>query len=151
MCLTIFSPMRRSDRPWEFGLTFSCIRYWEYLALLTLGLLAFQTFLQPGPSSSYTQLIGYLGLATEAILPIPQILANHRAQSCKGFRVSVLANWLLGDAMKMGFFFLAEEGKIPWAFKLCGIFQATCDVGLGVQYWIFGDESTDALERIEKD
>lgn len=128
----------------------SCTRYWEYLALLTLALLAFQTFLQPGPSSSYTQLIGYMGLATEAILPIPQILANHRAQSCKGFRVSVLANWLLGDAMKMGFFFLAEEGKIPWAFKLCGIFQAACDVGLGIQYWMFGDESKDALEKIEK-
>lgn len=92
-----------------------------------------------------------MGLAIEAILPIPQILANHRAQSCKGFRVSVLANWLLGDAMKMGFFFLAEEGKIPWAFKLCGIFQAACDVGLGIQYWMFGDESRDALERIEKD
>ena len=41
--------------------------------------------------------------------------------------------------MKMGFFFMAEEGKIPWAFKMCGIFQAMCDIGLGVQWWIYGD------------
>lgn len=41
--------------------------------------------------------------------------------------------------MKMGFFFLSEEDKVPWAFKMCGIFQACCDAGLGVQYWVYGD------------
>lgn len=41
--------------------------------------------------------------------------------------------------MKMGFFFLSEEGKVPWAFKMCGLFQACCDAGLGVQWWVFGD------------
>ena len=51
----------------------------------------------------------------------------------------MLANWLLGDAMKMGFFFLSEEGKVPWAFKMCGIFQACCDAGLGVQWMVFGN------------
>ncbi len=53
--------------------------------------------------------------------------------------MSVLANWLFGDAMKMGFFFLSEEGKVPWAFKLCGIFQALCDLGLGWQYRVYGE------------
>ena len=116
----------------------SDLRYWEYLLLLTLLLLALYTFLDPHPTSPYTIFIGYLGLAIEAILPLPQILANQRARSCKGFRVSVLANWLLGDAMKMGFFFLSEADRVPWAFKMCGIFQACCDAGLGVQYWIYG-------------
>ena len=41
--------------------------------------------------------------------------------------------------MKMGFFFLSDAGKVPWAFKACGCFQAACDVGLGVQYWMYGD------------
>ena len=114
-------------------------RYWEYLLGLTLTLLALHTFFRPTSSSLYNQIIGYVGLAIEAILPLPQIHANQRAQSCKGFRLSVLANWLLGDAMKMGFFFMSEQGKVPWAFKLCAIFQAFCDGILGTQYWLYGD------------
>ena len=51
----------------------------------------------------------------------------------------MLVNWLFGDAMKMGFFFLSPEGEVPWAFKACGVFQALCDVGLGVQWWAYGD------------
>ena len=47
---------------------------------------------------------------------------------------------------------MAEEGKVPWAFKMCGIFQAACDVGLGMQYWLYGegtglDERNGSLER----
>ncbi len=53
--------------------------------------------------------------------------------------MSVLANWLLGDAMKMGYFFASDAGKVPWAFKMCGVFQAGCDAALGVQYWMYGD------------
>ena len=115
--------------------------YWETVGGFTLFLLVMHTIVrpQPGATDPYTLFIGYVGLATEAILPIPQMMANASARSCKGFRVSVLGNWLLGDVMKMGFFFLAEEGKVPTAFKLCGSFQACCDVGLGVQWWMYGD------------
>jgi hypothetical protein len=73
----------------------------------------------------------------EATLPLPQIFANARSRSCKGFRLSVLASWLLGDAMKM-FWFFTSPTEIPWAFKLCGIFQAGCDAFLGVQYLMYG-------------
>jgi hypothetical protein len=40
--------------------------------------------------------------------------------------------------MKMFWFFTATS-EIPWAFKLCGIFQMCCDFFLGVQYAIYGD------------
>ena len=122
-------------------LTIRLYRYWEFLALLTLSLLVLQTLLTPTPTTHtvYTTFIGYLGLAIEATLPLPQILANRQLQSCKGFRVSVLANWLFGDAMKMMFFFASDAGKVPWAFKACGIFQAACDLGLGIQYWTYGN------------
>ncbi len=44
--------------------------------------------------------------------------------------------------MKMLFFFMAEK-PIPWAFRLCGIFQFACDLLLGGQYLAFGSpEST---------
>jgi len=85
----------------------------------------------------YSALIGYIGLSVEATLPLPQIFSNSRSRSCKGFRFSVLAMWLAGDAMKM-FWFFTSATEIPWAFKLCGIFQAGCDVFLGIQFLMYG-------------
>lgn len=123
--------------------------YWEYLLAITLVLLILHTFIQPTNTSSYTKSIGYLGLAIEATLPLPQILANYRAQSCKGFRVSVLANWLLGDTMKISYYLASEPGKVPWAFKMCGIFQACCDACLGAQYFVYGNGQEDVYRAGE--
>ena len=83
--------------------------------------------------------MGYVALTIEATLPLPQIWANEVRRGCKGFRVSVLANWLMGDTFKMVFFFMKGADEVPWAFKLCGIFQACCDCYLGIQYWRWGD------------
>lgn len=41
--------------------------------------------------------------------------------------------------MKM-FWFFTSTTAIPWAFKVCGIFQAICDFMLGVQYVMYGDK-----------
>lgn len=147
------SPTTCRDTPNSAMLTSRPSRYWEYLLGLTLSLLVIHTFIRPTAASLYTNVIGYVGLAIEAVLPLPQIISNQRAHSCKGFRLSVLVNWLLGDAMKMAFFFHSEPGKVPWAFKLCGIFQACCDVGLGAQYWVYGDGQEDVARMggLEKD
>lgn len=115
------------------------LRYWSTLAYFTFALFAVHTFLPPiAHSKAYITFLGYAGLGIEAILPVPQIYSNQKAQSCKGFRISVLASWLAGDAMKMSYFFLSKE-YIPWAFRMCGIFQAMCDCYLGIQYWRFGE------------
>jgi hypothetical protein len=106
-----------------------------YFAGTLLFIHVFLPFLSRTPF--YITLLGYVGLAIEAILPIPQILKNHRARSCRGFRLSVIINWLAGDTMKMSYFFLSKE-FIPWPFRLCGIFQACCDSYLGVQFWMYG-------------
>lgn len=42
--------------------------------------------------------------------------------------------------MKMFWFFTATS-EIPLAFKLCGLFQATCDSILGIQYYVYGNGS----------
>ena len=94
-------------------------------------------------SEFYINLLGYIGLAIEATLPVPQIISNYRSGSCKGFRLSVLAAWLIGDSMKMSYFFFSQE-LIPLAFKLCGVFQCMCDVYLGVQYYMFIQASSRA-------
>lgn len=115
--------------------------YWQFLLAIFIGLTVLELLLAPFGSvySGYSALIGYVGLSVEATLPIPQLLANARSRSCKGFRVSVLASWLLGDAMKM-FWFFTSTTEIPLAFKLCGIFQACCDTIIGVQYLMYGDQ-----------
>jgi hypothetical protein len=124
---------KANPAPWPLG------RYWQFLLWMFIGLtlnellLAQIPFLYP----AYSKLIGYTGLLVEATLPLPQILANWRSRSCRGFRLSVLAFWLLGDATKM-FWFFTSVTEIPWPFKLCGMFQACCDSFLGVQYLMYG-------------
>jgi len=122
--------------------------YWQFLGLLTAGLLALHVLLAPSSSRArpYTAVLGALGLTIEATLALPQLWSNYCSRSTRGFRVSVLANWLLGDAMKMSFFFLQGGGKVPWAFKACGVFQAVCDVGLGLQWWIYGSGDEEGVE-----
>src|SRR5947207_4309166 len=88
-----------------------------------------------GWSLTFISLVGYLALGIEATLPIPQVIANHRNRSCKGFRVSVIFFWLLGDCMK-GIFFTYSE--TPTAFKLCGLCQFCFDVTLAYQYFTYG-------------
>lgn len=131
------------------NLTQSIFRYWLFLAYFVAVLTV--VHLTPiSDSATYISVLGAVGLAVEATLPLPQILANHRSGSCKGFRVSVLAAWIIGDAMKMSYFFCSTD-TIPWAFKLCGMFQCVCDLYLGFQYWMFtrasGHPAGSTLER----
>ncbi|KAJ5689317.1 hypothetical protein N7462_003709 [Penicillium macrosclerotiorum] len=122
-------------RPYDFWQWKNTRPYWLFLAYF-IAILAVVHLTPISDSATYISILGCIGLAVEAILPVPQILANHRSGSCKGFRLSVLAAWIIGDTMKMSYFFCSEE-VIPWAFKLCGMFQCVCDLYLGVQYWMF--------------
>ncbi|KAK0739571.1 hypothetical protein B0T21DRAFT_362886 [Apiosordaria backusii] len=139
---------KERKRPFNFWQWRSPKPYWQFVLSLFAGLVACELLLSPIPSvyQGYSSTIGYIGLAVEAILPLPQIIANAKSRSCKGFRFSVLASWLLGDTMKM-FWFFTSKTTIPWAFKLCGIFQACCDSFLGVQYWMYGKGPTEIKEH----
>lgn len=124
--------------PWHW-LTRRSHSYWQFLLYLFILLIALELILAPftGVYAMYSVLLGYIGLSVEATLPLPQIFSNIRSRSCKGFRLSVLVSWLAGDTMKM-FWFFTSVTQIPWAFKLCGIFQAGCDAFLGIQYLMYG-------------
>jgi hypothetical protein len=122
-------------RPFNFWQWRSRKPYWQFVLYFTATLAVLELFV--GFNVAYTTLQGYFALGVEAILPIPQVLENERRRSCKGFRLSVLANWLVGDVFKMTYFFLSE-GDVPLAFKACGLIQTVCDCYLGIQYWRFG-------------
>ncbi|KAM0813514.1 hypothetical protein AB5N19_13508 [Seiridium cardinale] len=115
--------------------------YWQFLLYLFITLTVLELIVAPMGSlyATYWGLLGIIGLGVEATLPLPQLIANFRSKSCKGFRVSLLASWIVGDALKMYWFFTSTT-EIPWAFKICGMFQAACDLGLGIQYLIYGDQ-----------
>lgn len=130
-----FAALDRTRRPYDFWQWRASRPYWLFLGYLTGALAVLQVVV--GGSGLYVSTIGYFALAVEGTLPLPQIINNQTNRSCRGFRVSVLANWLVGDVMKMSFFFLSET-TITWPFKLCGLFQFACDLYLGVQYLQFG-------------
>ncbi|KAG5916728.1 hypothetical protein E4U42_007528 [Claviceps africana] len=127
------------SRPYNFWQWRSHKPYWHFLLYLLAGLIVCEVVFRPSEPlySAYSAFIGYLGLSIEATLPIPQLIANAQTQSCKGFRLSVLASWIGGDAMKV-FWFFTSTSAIPPAFKICGCFQAACDCLLGVQYLLYG-------------
>ncbi|PWY79622.1 PQ loop repeat protein [Aspergillus heteromorphus CBS 117.55] len=128
-------------RPYEFWQWKSAKPYWLFLAYMIGALTFIQIILPPIASSDfYINVLGYVGLAVEATLPLPQIVKNHKSHSCAGFRVSVLAAWILGDMMKLSYFFCSQE-VIPWAFRMCGLFQCVCDLYLGVQFWMYSASS----------
>ncbi|TRX96187.1 hypothetical protein FHL15_002911 [Xylaria flabelliformis] len=128
-------------RPYNFWRWRSSKPYWQFLLCLSVALTVLELLLAPFDSiyPIYSALIGYIGLSVEATLPLPQLYANAQSGSCKGFRFSVLASWIVGDSMKMFWFFTATT-EIPLAFKLCGVFQAICDALIGVQYFLYGNK-----------
>ncbi|KAJ4145529.1 hypothetical protein LMH87_004377 [Akanthomyces muscarius] len=126
------------ERPYNFWQWKADKPYWHFLMYFALALCVLQLLFAPIHSfyGFYSEMIGVIGLSVEATLPLPQIVANIQTRACKGFRLSILASWLIGDAMKMIWFFTSAS-EIPWAFKVCGIFQASCDSLLGLQYFFF--------------
>ncbi|CAI4210403.1 unnamed protein product [Parascedosporium putredinis] len=65
-------------RPYNFWQWRSPKPYWNFLLYLSVTLFVCEFLLSPFSSvyTGYATLLGYLGLAIEATLPIPQILAN---------------------------------------------------------------------------
>ncbi|KAH8732062.1 hypothetical protein GQ44DRAFT_755401 [Phaeosphaeriaceae sp. PMI808] len=129
-----------STRPYAFWQWRGTRPYWTFLAYFTATLLGAHIVVGLTPFFvPYTDLLGAIALSIEATLPLPQLYANYTRKGCRGFRPSVVVNWVIGDTFKMWFFFASSNGEVPWAFKACGVFQATCDLGLAVQYLVWGD------------
>ncbi|KAL6703413.1 hypothetical protein ACN47E_009672 [Coniothyrium glycines] len=130
-------PMRR---PWGFWQWRAARPYWSFLTYLSGALLVLHVLFAATPwFMPYTSLLGTVALSIEATLPLPQLLANFSAKGCRGFRPSVIVNWVIGDSFKMWYFFTSGPGEVPLAFKACGVFQACCDLGLAAQYLWYGD------------
>ncbi|KAH8146876.1 uncharacterized protein LAJ45_09250 [Morchella importuna] len=124
-----------TKRPFNFWQWRPQRPYWEFLAYFFVITAILQLFF--GSSEFFVGLLGYCALGVEAGLPIPQVLANQKARSCKGFRLSVLVSWLIGDIMKTVFFYSSDH--VGMQFRLCAGIQFALDAYLGFQFWMFGN------------
>ncbi|KAF3926648.1 hypothetical protein ABW21_db0200568 [Orbilia brochopaga] len=129
------------ERPYNFWQWRQQRPFWEFLFYFTSTVGILQLFF--GSNTLFVSLLGYLALGIEATLPIPQVVANYRNQSCKGFRVSVIIFWLIGDCLKGVFF---SYSQTPMVFKLCGLCQFCFDLTLGYQYYAYGERDAAAIE-----
>ncbi|KAI5812075.1 hypothetical protein BZA77DRAFT_325454 [Pyronema omphalodes] len=142
-----FSAVTSSSRPYGFWQWRSQRPYWTFLVYFVLGTAVMQLLL--GKSQTWVDALGYIALGIEATLPLPQVFANEKGRSCQGFRLSVLTMWLIGDAMKMIYFFTGD--KIGTQFKLCAGVQMVFDMYLGVQFLRFGAEPITKKEEEMKE
>ncbi|KAI5780874.1 hypothetical protein EDC01DRAFT_710394 [Geopyxis carbonaria] len=122
-------------RPYSFWQWRAQQPYWSFLAYFTAATAVLQVLF--GGSGLFVDLVGYVALGIEAALPLPQVLANQRRRSCAGFRMSVMASWILGDVMKMMYFL--QNDNVGFQFKACAAVQMCLDAGLGVQFLCFGN------------
>lgn len=135
-------------RPYDFWQWRAPRPYWSFITYFSAALLGAHVLVAATPFFlAYTDVLGAVALTIEATLPIPQLLANWQRKGCAGFRPSVIVNWVIGDTFKMWFFFASSAGEVPWAFKACGIFQASCDLGLAAQYLVWGDGPAGSGEK----
>jgi hypothetical protein len=135
-----FQHGKETNRPYDFWQWRAPRPYWTFITYFTAVFLVGHLLMsRTGLFIRYTDLLGMVALTIEATLPLPQLYSNWQRKGCKGFRPSVIVNWVIGDTFKMWFFFASSNGAVPWAFKACGIFQACCDLGLAAQYLVWGD------------
>lgn len=88
------------------------------------------------PLPPLAALTGALSALFEAVLPLPQIVNNHRRGSVEGLSLAMIAMWALGDGGKLGFFLWERQ---PLQFVLCAAVLLSLDLVVLGQFWLYGD------------
>lgn len=136
-------PETISKRPGALWQWKSFGSYLEFIALLIL--VHCSVFLLLHPFNWYVTTLGFIALGLEATLPIPQFIVNFERKSTAGFRRSVLAGWLAGDAFKTVYFFLTPDNAV--SFKACAIFQLSVDIALVAQTYLYREQTALDLQN----
>lgn len=53
----------------------------------------------------------------------------------------MIISWLLGDIFKTSYFFFGDA-NVTWQFKACAIVQFSFDIGIAIQFCVYGDRKT---------
>ncbi|EGV63951.1 hypothetical protein CANTEDRAFT_105821 [Yamadazyma tenuis ATCC 10573] len=122
-------------RPYNFWQWYQDhIVYWEFLVGFSLSLTVLALVFQS--SSVFISTIGFLGLFSESLLPLPQILLIHRMKSVKNFKWILLLSWLGGDFVKINYL-LFGTNEVSSIFMSAALFQTALDVFIVSQYFYY--------------
>jgi len=75
----------------------------------------------------YVELIGFLSLAIEATLGVPQLVKNYKNKSTEGLSIALILSWFVGDAFKTVYFISTRS---PLQFIMCGALQLLVDCAI---------------------
>eukprot|EP00750_Incisomonas_marina_P014579 INCI1769.1.p1 GENE.INCI1769.1~~INCI1769.1.p1 ORF type:complete len:329 (+),score=39.70 INCI1769.1:295-1281(+) len=97
---TVFNDLA-AHKFWSWNFFSSYVLFLFGYVLVLLGLTVM--FLD---SSLYFEVIGCIGLCTEATLAMPQALRNHRRKSTDGLSLFLVFNWIFGDSVRLCIYYL---------------------------------------------
>lgn len=115
------------------------VLYWRFLQAFTITFSIFTIVFHNSPT--YGFLVGCLGLFTEALLPLPQIMMIHRLQSIENFKAILLVSWLAGDCLKLSYLFFGTDNVLA-LFFMAAFFQMGLDLIILGQYLHYSRTST---------
>ncbi|KAI0210421.1 Solute carrier family 66 member 2 [Lamellibrachia satsuma] len=87
--------------------------------------------------SLYVEILGFLALVTEAVLPAPQFYRNMMTQTTQGMSVKMVIMWTTGDIFKTVYFVVRQA---PVQFWMCGIIQISLDTAILCQVFYYATE-----------
>lgn len=86
-------------------------------------------------TAKFSELLGYASIACWLGAQFPQVIENHKRQSCEGLALPFLCNWLLGDFSNLVGCLLTHQ--LPFQTYLATYF-CIVDCSLLAQYFYYG-------------
>lgn len=115
------------------------LSYFQFIScFIAVG--AFLTYLFIN-SSFFIEFLGFASVFTEACLALPQFYKNFRNKSTEGMSLIMVLMWTSGDVFKTTYFLLRNS---PTQFWVCGMLQATLDISVLSQVYIYSNKRTDS-------
>eukprot|EP00388_Colpodella_angusta_P019471 GDKJ01048731.1.p1 GENE.GDKJ01048731.1~~GDKJ01048731.1.p1 ORF type:complete len:231 (-),score=40.08 GDKJ01048731.1:63-728(-) len=96
-------------------------QYYNFLSTLFVGVASLSIAFD---SPFLWEIVGSAALSIEALLAVPQFIANYKRKSTEGCSKELIASWVIGDVGKLVMFLMRNS---PTQFIMCGAFQLFMD------------------------
>jgi solute carrier family 66, member 2 len=92
----------------------------------------------------YVEFLGSLATGIEALIGIPQVIANFLEQSTGSLSIGMILFWLFGDSFKTAYFVINNQ---PSQFLYCGTFQLITDFIIVFQIIYYNSSAKQEKEK----
>jgi len=127
---------------------------WNRLSLYVLFSLIFATFfsilslLITFENQVYTECLGSAAVLLEASLTLPQIIEICRVKSTENLSWILIASWIIGDSLKLGYFYISEA---PLQLLIMACVQVTQELVIVGQVFMYRHNSLKVTSMEQKD